>query len=57
MCFYNIAQDGHFDVDGMDNLINKKLQKRLKRNWFYKSGIKSRKWETIWHRKLIKKNS
>ncbi len=57
MCFYNLAQDGYFDVDGMDSLIDLGLQKKLKKNWAFKSGIKSRKWEKIWHNKLIKKNS
>jgi hypothetical protein len=57
MCFYNLAQDGFFDVEGMDELIDIKLQNRLKKNWIYKSGIKSRKWEKIWHFKLSKKSS
>jgi AbiV family abortive infection protein len=57
MCFYNLAQDGFFDVDGMDNLINKKLQNKLKRNWTYKSGIKSRKWEKVWSDKLSEKKT
>ena len=40
MCFYNLAQDGFYDVIGMDNLIDKKLQSKLKKVWTYKSGIK-----------------
>jgi hypothetical protein len=41
----------------MDNLINKKLQNKLKRNWTYKSGIKSRKWEKVWSDKLSEKKT
>lgn len=57
MCFYNLAQGGFFDVTGMDNLIDKKLQSKLKKNWTYKSGIKSGKWERIWYNKLLLKKS
>ena len=54
MCFYNIEQEGFFDVDGMDKLIDKKLQKKLKKIWPHRSGIKSRKWNKVWFDKLTK---
>jgi AbiV family abortive infection protein len=52
MCNLNLAQEGYFDIEILDQLIGRKLQSKLKKDWIYKSGIKSNKWQKLWLQKL-----
>jgi hypothetical protein len=52
MCYLNLAQDGYFDIEIMDQLVGKRFQSKLRKYWVYKSGIKSKRWQKLWLEKL-----
>jgi AbiV family abortive infection protein len=51
MCRYNLGQVGFFCIEGMNELIDTKLQNLLKQIWSFRSNIKSSRWYKVWEQK------
>ena len=47
ICEIKILQESYFNIEEMDNILNKSLLEKLNK-WKYKSGIKSKKWFKEW---------
>ncbi len=48
------AQDACFDIEEMDQLLDKSTTRNLVSSWKHKTGLKSRKWwTTYWRRELL----
>jgi len=52
MCDFNMQQDSIFWIEGMNDIVSNNLYHRLKKNWKFRSQLKSRRWYKIWMKKL-----
>jgi len=53
MCNVNMQEDGVFWIEGMNDIIDNNLYRRLKHNWKFRSQLKSRRWYRIWNKDFL----
>ena len=51
ICETKLFQESYYDIEEMDNIIDKNLLKELKK-WKFKSGLNHRRWFNEWIKKI-----